>query len=172
MKLVDEINAAEESGVLDKLINKGGAIGWTMSALKEYAALIEELSGPSVKEMFENSNGAYNFKGNAWIFHDQAMRASKKIQGFADPMAAFRKSSWRNRPACTFSDVSSRSTFSYLGGALETVGAVDKGTDPLQEMSKKDWDRKIRKWKREWKKQDQHIIDKWLPPSPKYRLGD
>jgi hypothetical protein len=172
VELTEQINAAEESGLLKKLIDKGGAIGWTMRTLKEYAALIDELSGPSVKEMFEKSEGAYNWKGNAYVFHRQAMTASKAVQGFEDPMAVYRGSSWRNRPACTFDDVSSRGAFSYLGGALETVGAVDKGTDPMQEMSTSDWNRRIRKWKKEWKAQDQHIIDKWLPPSPKYRLGD
>ena len=172
LELSQTLDGAEESGLLKKLIDKGGGIGKTMAALKKYNDVINALSGPSVKEMIENSEGAYNFKGNAFLIQNQTARASEAMDGFPNTLSTMRAGYWHNRPAATMSHVSSRSAFSYLGGALETVGAVDKGTDAHQEMSKKDWARRVRSFKTEWKKVDQPVVDKYLPPSPKFRLGD
>lgn len=172
LELSQALDKAEESGVLDKLIAEKGSLGKTMELLKDYNDIINDLSGPSVKEMFENSEGVYNFKGNAWITLQKVKRVSKKMNGFEDPMSIYRASIWRNRSACTWDDVSSRGGMSYAAGALEFVGAVDKGTDPHQEMSKKDWARKLRKFKKEWKGIDQPSVDKFLPGVKKYRLAD
>jgi hypothetical protein len=172
LELSQALDKAEDSGLLDKLIKEKGPLGKTMELLKEYNAIINDLAGPSVKEMFESSEGVYNFKGNAWIALQAVKRVSKKVNGTEDGLAVLRAWMWRNRPACTWDDVTSRGGMSYAAGALEWLGAIDKGTDPMQEMSDADWARKLRSFKKEWSSLDQSIVDEYLPGMKKYQLAD
>ncbi len=165
------LDEAERKGVLDQLTRKEGALKDTIELLKDYNDIINSLSGPSVQEMFDNSMGAGNFTGNAMVVLTKANNVHAKIHGADHPWLKYRIRSWHNKPLCSWSDVSSRGAMSHAAGALEWVGAVDKGTDPLQEMSKKDWARKLRKHKKEWNDLDQVWVDKYLAGAAKFSLA-
>jgi hypothetical protein len=172
MDLTIEIDKAEESGLLKKLIDKGGALGKTMKVLKEYTAMVNALSGPSVKEMWDNSAGVANFTSNAMLLHVQVGNVSHKTDGARYPFSVQRRNVWHHLPLCTWSHVSSRGAMSHAAGFLEWTGAIDKGTDPLQEMSKKDWKRRLKNLKNNFKKIDEPHIYKYLPKIPKYTITD
>ena len=165
------LDEAEKKGVLDELTKKEGALKDTIELLKDYNDIINSLSGPSVQEMFDNSMGAGNFTGNAMMVLTKCNNVHAKLHGADQPFIKYRIRSWHNEPLCTWDDVSSRGAMSRAAGFLEWTGAVDKGTDPLQEMSKKDWARKLRKHKKEWNSIDQMWVDKYLAGAAKFSIG-
>jgi hypothetical protein len=170
-ELTGIVKSAKDKGVLQPIIDKGGALGTTMEILQAYSDAISEMAGPDVGQMWAAQEGIRGMTSSAFLVYEQANRVIKAQTGSKDSNYTSLGLDWRNTKACHWSDVTSRGAMSRTAGALEYVGAVRDATSPEQEMSDADWARRLKHLKAWWKREDQGNIDKVLPRTPKTDLG-
>ena len=171
LKLSMALDNAEKTGLLKELIKKGGGLGKTMELLKDYNDIINALSGPSVGDMIKNAQGVSDFRSAACGTLTKCGNVAAKWEGSRNSTIQSEWKWWRDEPDCSWDDVTSRGAMSHAAGFLEWTGAIDKGTDPNQEMSKKDWNRRLKHLKKLWRRDDQQFVDKYLAGSKKYSIG-